>query len=89
MCDGIAEEFAVGGVFQDDDAKERSDGSVGGGRGGWFGGFVESIFSNANQVTNIKAGDEFLGQLWREWVVWGEGGVEGFDGNEDLEGCVA
>jgi hypothetical protein len=86
VCDGIAEEFAVGGVFRDDDAEERSDGSVGRRGGGWFGGFVESNFFNANQVTDIKAGDEFLGQLGREWVVWGEGGVEGFDGIEDLEG---
>jgi hypothetical protein len=44
VCDGIAEDAAVDGVFRDDDAKERSDGSVGGGGGGWFGGFVESIF---------------------------------------------
>jgi hypothetical protein len=43
-------------------------------------------FFNANQVTDIEAGDEFLGQFGREWVVWGEGGVEGFDGIEDLEG---
>ncbi len=62
------------------------DGSVGGGGGGRFGGFVESIFFNANQVTDIETGDKFLGQLGREWVVWGEGGVEGFDGIEDLEG---
>ncbi len=47
---------------------------------------VESIFLNANQVTDIKAGDESLGQIGREWVVWEEGGVEGVDGIEDLEG---
>jgi hypothetical protein len=53
-----------------------SDGSVGGRGGGGFGWFVKSNFFNANQVADIEAGDEFLGQLGREWVVWGEGGVE-------------
>ena len=41
-----------------------------------FDGLLNRIFFYANQVTDIEAGDEFLGQLGREWVVWGEGGVE-------------
>jgi len=51
-----------------------------------FGGiFVETNLFNPNQIADIKAGDKFFCQLGREWVVRREGGVEGFNGVEDLE----
>ncbi len=51
-----------------------------------FGGiFVETNLFNPNQIADIKAGDKFFRQLGREWEVRGKGGVEGFNGVEDLE----
>lgn len=47
--------------------------------------FVETNFFNPNQIANIKAGDKFFRQFGREWEVRRKGGVEGFNGVEDLE----